>query len=164
MKTEKQRRQQIAMCSAGKTKKKMMQLSTRRRRQAQWYDRLPSSRNSTPVAMGLSAFTGGHSSGPATRNATKGHHADYTVDGSTRSPTTRPRRRAGSLMTRPRRSLQSSITRRLRDQRSWPELKTHTEKYSAEDVKQALERSQEGSGSLDEGHTHRDSSTSSCRG
>ena len=74
-----------------------------------------------------------------------------------RSPMTRAR----SLMTRPR---SSSYDAEAEGSAVMAELKTHTDKYSAEDVKQALERSSVDPGSVDERHIHRDSSISSCRG
>ena len=115
-----QRRQQVATCSAWKTKRKG---------RCSFQPDVDDKRSGTtgfpraetaPVAMGAERHQTEPRRVPSRANtalghchekahATRGHHADYAVDGSARS-----------LMTRPRRSLQSSMTRRLRDQQSSP--------------------------------------------
>ena len=65
----------------GKQKKKKMQLSARRRRQAQWCTSGFPRAETAPVAVRLSAMC------HARAHATGGHHADYAVDGNARKKT-----------------------------------------------------------------------------
>ena len=84
------------------------------------------------------------------------HNANYAVDNNARkrleqpkpggSPSTRmiPRRKARSPMTRPRRNLEGSVTQRDDTSAVMAKFKARTDKYNAEVVSQAQERSQNG--------------------